>query len=429
MNNRYKLSNKMIKDALEIIPLGSQTFSKSIASYPRGISPLFIKKGYGSHVWDVDDNEYIDFVNGLASVTLGYNDSEVNASIVKQLTNGITFSLPHDLEVQIAKLIIEMVPSAEMVRFGKNGTDATSASIRLARAYTGREHVAVCGYHGWQDWYIGSTARDLGVPSGVKELTHTFLYNNIESLEKIFKKLPNKVAAVIMEPMNINWPIDNFLHKVEYLCRKYKTLFILDETITGFRYSKGGAQEIFDITPDITTFGKGMGNGMPISAVVGKKEVMKLMDDIFFSGTFGGETLSLAAAKSVLKKIRDGDVIQKIHQTGSKVLDKVGQLIELHNVTDIISISGHPAITYITIKPAYGYSNYEIKTFFLQEMFKRGILILGSHNISYAHNDDDINSLLMAYNEVFPLIRKTLVDGTLGDYLEVEPLVPLFKIR
>ncbi len=428
-NKRYHNSNNLIEDALNVIPLGSQTFSKSITSYPRGISPLFIKKGCGSHVWDVDNNKYIDFVSGLASVILGYKDSEVDSSIIKQLNNGITFSLPHSLEIQVAKMIIEMVPSAEMVRFGKNGTDATSASVRLARAYTGREHIAVCGYHGWQDWYIGSTVRSLGVPVKVKELTHTFIYNDLESLEKIFKKFPNKLAAVIMEPMNVEWPIDNFLHKVEILCKKHKALFILDETITGFRYSKGGAQEIFDITPDITTFGKGMGNGMPISAVVGKKEVMKLMDDIFFSGTFGGETLSLSAAKAVLKKIKDGDVIQKIHQTGGKVLDKVGQLIVLHDIADIISISGHPAITYITIKPAYGYSNYEIKTFFLQEMFKRGILILGSHNISYAHNDDDINSLLMAYNEVFPLIKKTLVDGTLGDFLEVEPLVPLFKIR
>ena len=184
----YKKSEQLLDRALESIPLASQTFSKSFTQYPRGASPFFIEKGKGSKVWDVDGNEYIDFVNSLAAVTLGYCDKDVDKAVQDQMKNGVTFSLPHILEMEVAEKLIEIIPCAEKVRFAKNGTDATSASIRIARAYTGKEHIAVCGYHGWQDWYIGSTTRDLGVPEAVKELTHKFEYNNIRSLEKIFQE-------------------------------------------------------------------------------------------------------------------------------------------------------------------------------------------------------------------------------------------------
>jgi len=295
------------------IPLGSQTFSKSVTQYPKGVSPLFITRGKGSRVWDVDDNEYVDFVNALAAVSLGYANPEVTDSVKKQLDDGVCYSLPHPLELQVAEMLVEMIPCAEMVRFGKNGTDATSAAIRLARAYTGRDHVLVCGYHGWQDWYIGSTSRHLGVPDAVRELTHTFVYNNIENLVEQFDSLRNKVAAVIMEPMNLAWPEEGYLEQVKKVCDDNGALFILDETITGCRFAKGGAQELFSVTPDLACFGKGLANGFPLSAVVGRQDVMEAMEEIFFSGTFGGETASLAAAKVVLTKVRDGDVVERLY--------------------------------------------------------------------------------------------------------------------
>lgn len=207
----YKKSEQLLDRALKSIPLASQTFSKSLTTYPRGVSPFFIEKGKGSKVWDVDGNEYIDFVNSLAAVTLGYCDEDVDKTVQKQMLNGVTFSLPHRLEMEVAEKLIDIIPCAEKVRFAKNGTDATSASIRIARAYTGKEHIAVCGYHGWQDWYIGSTMRDLGVPKAVKELTHKFEYNNIESLEKIFQE--QELACVIMEPMTVSYPKDGFFRK------------------------------------------------------------------------------------------------------------------------------------------------------------------------------------------------------------------------
>src|SRR3990172_7746275 len=182
MTNRYAQSEAMLTRALQSIPLGSQTFSKSITQYPRGVSPLFLTRGKGSRVWDVDGNEYIDFVNALAAISLGYNDPDVNNAVISQLEEGTIFTLPHELEIKVAEKIVEMVPCAEMARFGKNGSDATSGAIRLARAYTKRDHVAVCGYHGWQDWYIGSTARNLGVPKATRDPTHVFTYNYIDSL-------------------------------------------------------------------------------------------------------------------------------------------------------------------------------------------------------------------------------------------------------
>jgi glutamate-1-semialdehyde 2,1-aminomutase len=428
-NNRYNQSDLLLERALKTIPLGSQTFSKSITQYPRGVSPLFITHGKGSHVWDVDGNEYIDFVNGLCAVSLGYADSDVNAAVTEQLSKGVIFSLPSPLEVEVAEILIDLVPCAEMVRFGKNGTDATSASIRLSRSYTGRDHVLVCGYHGWQDWYIGSTARNSGVPDDVKNLTHSFQYNNIGSLEKWFQQYPNDVAAVIMEPMNIAWPNGDFLQKVKEITHQYGAVFIFDETITGCRFSKGGAQELFNVTPDLATFGKGLGNGFPLSAVVGKKEIMQVMEDIFFSGTFGGETASLAAAKIVLTKVKHEDIIEKLARTGQKLLDDVHKLINKHDVGEFIQISGHPSWSILSISGAGQYNGLEVKSLFLQEVFKRGILTIGSHNISYAHNDADINSLLSAYDEVFPFVKDAIENVSLLEQLEAKPLEPLFKVR
>lgn len=343
MSERYARSEAMLERALKSIPLGTQTFSKSKTQYPFGVSPYYIERGQGSHVWDIDGNEYIDFISGLDCITLGYNDPDVNAAVMEQLQKGQIFSLPHALEVQVAEKIIDMVPCAEMVRFGKNGSDATAGAIRLARAYTGRDHVAVCGYHGWQDWYIGSTARNMGVPQATQALTHTFSYNMPESLESIFAQWPDQIAAVIMEPMNVEEPAHGFFQKVQELAQKNGAVFIFDETVTGFRFAKGGAQEYFGVIPDLATFGKGLSNGYPLSAIAGKSEIMKLMEEIFFSFTFGGETLALAAAWATLNKLEQEPVIETIEKQGSKVMQGVQTLIDKYELSPSLSISGHPS--------------------------------------------------------------------------------------
>lgn len=429
MSERYAKSEAMLERALKSIPLGTQTFSKSKTQYPYGVSPYYIERGQGSHVWDIDGNEYIDFINGLDCISLGYNDPDVNAAVMEQLQQGHIFSLPHMLEVQVAEKIIDMVPCAEMVRFGKNGSDATAGAIRLARAYTGRDHVVVCGYHGWQDWYIGSTARNKGVPKATQDLTHSFNYNNISSLQDLFNQWPDQIAAVIMEPMNVEEPADGFLQEVQALTHKNKALFIFDETVTGFRFARGGAQEHFGVVPDLATFGKGLSNGFPLSAVAGKAEIMKLMEEIFFSFTFGGETLSLAAAWATLNKLEREPVIETLKQQGSKVIKGVKALLNKYELNSNMSISGHPSWSFLAFQDSGKYSQWELKTLFMQEVLARGIITLGTHNMSYCHSDADIERLLQCYDEVFPIIKDGILNSCLEKYLRCKPLEPLFKLR
>ena len=426
---RYQNSLELLDRALKSIPLGSQTFSKSITQFPKGVSPLFVESGKGSQVTDVDGNTYVDFINALASVSIGYSNDSINAAVREQLEKGVTFSLPHQLETEVAELLIELVPSAQKVRFGKNGSDATSAAIRLARAYTGKDHVLVCGYHGWQDWYIGSTTKNLGVPDDVSALTHSFTYNDISSLQACFDSLKGKVAAVIMEPMNIAYPEDGFLEKVQQTCIENEALLIFDETITGCRFARGGAQELFSITPDLSCFGKGIANGFPLSAVVGRHDVMAKMEDIFFSGTFGGETLSLAAAKQVLLMVKNQDVIERLANLGSQLKEDVQTLLGKHNLNEVIAIDGHPSWTIMSFSDAGGFTSWEIKTLYLQEIFKRGLLAIGTHNMSYAHTSEDVELLVRVYDEVFGIISAAIIAGDLSSKLEAEPLKLLFKVR
>jgi glutamate-1-semialdehyde aminotransferase len=427
--NRYRKSEELLDSALELIPLGSQTFSKSITQLPFGVSPYFVEKAKGAYFWDVDNNQYLDFSNALASVTLGYCDPDVDSAVKKQMEYGVTFSLPHTLEVDVAKMLIDAIPCAEQVRFAKNGTDATSGAVRVARAYTGKERVAVCGYHGWQDWYIGSTTKNLGVPKCVQDLTHAFSYNNIDSLKNILEEYPDEFAAIIMEPMSGEYPKDNFLEKVKELTHNSGALLIFDETVTGFRVSDGGAQELFDVTPDLATFGKGLANGYPLSALVGREKYMVVMKDIFFSGTFGGETLSLAAAKAVLEKIKREKVLEHLNKLGVYLHKELDQLLNELDVLSLVNYTGHPSWSFLIFKDKDNTTSWELKTFFMQEMFKRGIFTIGAQTLSYAHTKRDIDKLLYAYKEVFSMMRDYVGEGVLQDKLDCDPLKPLFSVR
>jgi glutamate-1-semialdehyde 2,1-aminomutase len=429
MARSYKKSEALLERALRVIPLGTQTFSKSKTQYPHGVSPYFVDRAAGSHVWDVDGNEYVDFVNSLAAVTLGYNDPDVTAAVRAQLENGVIFSLPHPIEIEVAEAIRETVPGAEGVRFGKNGSDATAGAIRVARAFTKRDRVAVCGYHGWQDWYIGSTARSLGVPEVTRALTHKFLYNDLDSLTTLFKHYPGAIAAVIMEPMNAVEPKDGFLQAVRDLTHQHGALLVFDETITGFRFARGGAQEVFGVTADLVTFGKGVANGYPLSVVAGRADVMRWMEEIFFSFTFGGETLSLAASKATLEKLKRAPVIEHLARQGRKVMGGVRDRIAKHGLEGVLSITGHPSWSFLGIADAAGCPSIELKTLFLQEMFEAGVLTLGTHNMSFSHSDQDVAHLLEAYDRAMPALKEAVTAKTTKGLLRCQPLEPLFKVR
>ena len=428
-NHPFATSEALLERALKTIPLGTQTFSKSKSQFPVGAAPLYGERARGSKLWDADGNVYLDFINGLLAISLGYSDPDVDAAVRAQLDDGVLFSLPHPVEIEVAERICNMVPCAEMVRYGKNGSDVTAGAIRLARGFTGRDHVAVCGYHGWQDWYIGSTSRDLGVPKAVRALTHGFVYNDLDSLETLFRDYAGELAAVILEPMNVAYPAPGFLEGVRAISERHGTLLIFDETITGFRFANGGAQELFGITPDLATFGKGLANGYPLSALTGRADIMRMLEDVFFSFTMGGETLALAAAKAVLDKLPRENVVDRLCAQGEKVITGVAELIERHGVGDFLSVSGHPAWSFLNIRAAREYSVWQVRTLFLQEIFARGVLSLGSHNMSFAHSDDDIAQLLNTYDAVFPILRDAIAGRSLEAQLRCETLQPVFKVR
>ena len=426
---RYQKSNEMLVRAEKSIPLGSQTFSKSKTQFPVPYAPLFLEKGKGGRVWDVDGNEYVDMICGLLPVTLGYCDPDVDDAIKSQLEKGISFSLSTELEMQVAEKLTEIIPCAEKVRFGKNGTDATSAAIRLARAHTGRDHVIACGYHGWQDWYIGATTRKLGVPEAVQNLTHKTAFNDLGAVKELVAKNKDQIAAIILEPASAVEPVEGYLEGLRALTKEEGIVLIFDEVITGFRAHIGGAQAYYGVTPDLAAFGKGMGNGMPISAVVGRADIMDLMKDVFYSGTFGGEALSLAASLAVINKMQKENVIDKLWKTGQKLADQTGALIKKHELSDCMFLSGIAPWKIMNFKDHDNAPKEAIKTRFMIEMLRFGVLIGSSHNICYAHNDAGLEVIEKAYENTLSRISADLKEGKLEERLEVDPIYPVFQVR
>jgi len=428
-NPRYLKSQEMFERACRVIPLGSQTFSKSHLSYPKGESPLFLTHGKGAHVWDVDGNEYVDLVNGLLPNVLGYDDPEVTRAACQQIERGVTLSLASELEVILAEKLVQLIPCAEMVRFGKNGSDATAGAIRVARAFTGRDRIAVCGYHGWQDWYIGSTLRSRGVPQAVRDLTHTFPYNDLLALDALLGKHSGEFAAVMMEPMNFVDPNPGYLQGVKDLAHRHGALFIFDEIITGFRYHLGGAQAMLGVTPDLATFGKSMGNGFPISAVLGRADIMREMEEIFYSFTFGGEGVSLAASIAVVEKMEREPVIETLWRTGQQLIDRTNKLISEFNLGQTVRVVGKPCWSLLQIADTEKYTSWELKTLFLQEVLSQGVLTGGAHNICFAHTSADLQQVEAAYRIAFSKLRVVIDGSPLDSHLRCPAIQPIFKVR
>ena len=427
--NGFERSRALLARAERSIPLGSQTFSKSRVNYPVEASPLFLTHGRGGRVWDVDGNGYVDLVMGLLPLLLGYCDPDVDRAIREQLDRGITFSLATELEAALAERLVEMVPCAEMVRFGKNGSDATSAAVRIARHHTGRDHLVICGYHGWHDWYIGTTSRDGGVPAAVGALSHKVGYADLDGLAAVLEAHAGEVAAVIMEPMTVTEPPPGYLQEVKALAHRHGALLVFDEIITGFRFAAGGAQALFGVTPDLAAVGKGLGNGMPISAVVGRADVMRGFEEVFFSGTMGGEALSLAAALAVCDKIQREPVIETLWRRGGALAEGARQRIAAHGLEAVIALKGAAPWMILDIADHANGSRYAIKTLFLAEMLKRGVLISASHNLCYAHSDEDLAHVLGAYDEVLPLVAAALAEPDLDRRLDYTPIQPVFTVR
>jgi glutamate-1-semialdehyde 2,1-aminomutase/spore coat polysaccharide biosynthesis protein SpsF len=423
-----KRSLEYLARAERVIPGASQTFSKSWTQFSRGVNPVFADEAQECILVDVDGNRYIDYSMGLCPVILGYNHPVVNEAVIAQLRKGISFSLPHRLEIELAEELVRLVPCAEMVRFGKNGSDATSAAVRVARAYTGRDHVVSCGYHGWQDWYIGTTTRSGGVPKSVRELTHTMPYNDLPALEGLLELHRGEIAAVIMEPVGVVPPAPGYLEGVRDLAHRHGALLIFDEIVTGFRMHLGGAQAYFGVAPDLAAFGKSMGNGMPIAAVVGRRDLMAVFNDIFFSATFGGETLSLAASLATIRYLETHNVINTLWRRGAKLKEGVERLIQEFDLQDMLEIQGYPVRTVVNCLDGRGCDPWVVKSFIQQESAPRGLLFSGSHNMSWAHTEEIIERTLQIYRDVFVLVAGAARPGEdLRSRLRGQVVQPVFR--
>jgi len=422
-------SKAWLERAAKVIPGSSQTFSKGFNQHVYGVAPVFLAKGKGCRVWDVDGNECIDYIQGLLPNILGYANDEVNAAVAAQLAQGHSFSLPHPLEVELAERLTRLIPCAQQVRFGKNGSDATSGAVRGARALTGRERIACCGYHGWQDWYIGSTTRNAGVPQAVRALTHPFVYNDLASLQKLLQEHKGEFAAVILEPVNFWPPAAGFLEGVKRLAHEQGALLIFDEICCGFHFGLGGAQKKFGVTPDLACFGKAMGNGLPIACVVGRADVMKVFEDIFFSFTFGGEVASMAAAMKVLDVLETTDALVRMDANGRLLQGGLNALAREAGLQDRIKCIGYPFWSLIKFLDADGKDSLLVRSLFTQECVKRGVLLLATHNMTAAHDPLAIEQTLRVYAEVCKTLAKWLGEAQPEEHLEGEMIQPVFKVR
>ena len=407
--------------AERVIPLGTQTLSKSPTQFVQGVLPIYLQRGQGAHVWDVDGNEYIDYPMALGPVLLGYCEPAVDEAIRRQLGSGITFTLMHPLEVEVAEQIVAMCPGLEAVRFGKTGSDAMSAAVRAARALTGRDVVLVSGYHGWHDWYIGSTTRNLGVPANVSALIDTFAFNDLEDLERAIHRHGDRVAAIIVEPAGAEAPIPEFLPGVVERARTNGALSIFDEIITGFRLAPGGARERYGVEPDLSCYGKALGNGMPISAVGGRWEHMRVFEEIFYSGTHSGETLSLAASSVVLEIVADGSVLAGINGLGLRLMEGLAGLIDKYQVADRVRVGGEPERAVVGFA---GDNPLVTKSWVQQVLGEHGILFNGSMFICARHTEADIERTLDAFDGAFDAIAS---GADLAALLKGEPVQPVFR--
>jgi glutamate-1-semialdehyde 2,1-aminomutase/spore coat polysaccharide biosynthesis protein SpsF len=418
------ISDEWYARALKVQKPVTQTLAKGPGQFTKGVAPKYLVKGKGSHVWDVDGNEYIDYNAAIGPLSLGYAYPVVDDAIKAQLEDGITFSLMHPLEVELAELVQKVIPNAGAVKIAKTGADVCSAAVRVARAFTGRDKVFCCGYHGWHDWYIGITSRNAGIPGVIQDMTYTFEYNDIASIKAA---LDETVAALILEPFIFQEPAPGFLQELAGVCRENGTLLIFDEMWTGFRVAIGGAQEYFNVKPDLAVYSKACANGMPIALLTGRADVMELFNsEVFSYTTFGGEALSLAACIATIHELIDKNVPQYLDEKGALLKDGYNQLAIELGMDKYTTCIGFHCRTMVTFTPEAG-NGLEVKTLMQQEMIKRGILWAGFHNMCFSHTDEDIDYTLSAYRDVLPIMKEAIESGDVKSYLRGEVLEAVFR--
>ena len=423
---RFANSMAWLARARRVVPGAAQTLSKGPSMFVEGAYPVFLQRGRGCRVWDVDDNEYIDYLLGLASITLGYAYSPVVEAVTRQLERGSIYSLPHPLEVEVSERLRDVIPCAEMARFLKTGSEADAAAVRVARAATGRDVVLFAGYHGWADWYAVTTPRSKGIPKDFSRLIAPFDYNDLGSLERALDEHHGQVAAVIMEPVLLDAPAKGFLEGVKAAAHRCGALLIFDEIISGFRWAVGGAQEYFGVVPDLATFGKGMANGLPLAAVVGRADLMREFEEIFVSSTFGGDTLALAACLATMDEYAKRPVIDHLWRMGRRFQD--GFTAAAGRLGVPARCIGYPVHPKIVIDHPSPEQQRLLMSLFLQESGARGVIFhFAGFNISYSHAEADVDETLEACDGALRVVGQALADGRIAERLRGKPYQEAFR--
>ena len=417
-------SKALWERAERVIPCGTQTLSKAPSQFVRGVYPKYLVSGRGCRVTDADGHEYIDYPMALGAVLLGHGHPVVAEAVARQARAGTLFTLMHPLEVEVAERLVDLVPCAEMVRFVKNGSDATAAAVRLARAYTGRDRVAYAGYHGWHDWFAGTTPLPAGVPAACAALVRPFEYNRLESLAALFGEHPGEYAAVILE-QGIAEPRDGFLAGVRNLAHREGAVFIWDEIVTGLRYAPGGAQAVYGVTPDLACFGKALGNGLPIAAVVGCRPLMAEFERVFVSMTYGGDALALAAARAVLDEIVRRPVVAHVWEVGRRWLDGARAAVEAAGLG--LRLDGLPPRSVFVFADEGDAPATAVRSLFLQECVKRGVLFGVPILPSWAHGPEDIDRTLEVVAEALGVVAAAARAGAVTARLEGAPAGAVFR--
>jgi glutamate-1-semialdehyde 2,1-aminomutase len=435
--DNYKSSRLFSQKIHDLIPGGAHTYSKGDDQFPIN-APGAITHGKGAHVWDVDGNEFIDCSMGLTSVSIGHGYEPVAQAVADAAFQGTNFQRPALIELEAAKLFLETVQSGDMVKFAKNGSTVVTAAVKLARAFTGRNRVAICREHNFfsfDDWFIVTTPCDRGIPEKTREITAFFSYNNFESVEKLLLEHDHDIACLILEPVKFDPPENDFLQKVAELCKERGVLLILDEMVSGFKWSLKGAHNFFGVKADISTWGKGIANGFSACALTGRAEIMELggirnegEDKLFLiSTTHGAETTGLAAMNATIKSFVDHNMIQSNWERGSSLKLKLEQIIAKHELQDALKWTGYPCLLLLICRNAEGNTDDAYRTLMMQEMIARGVLFQGLFYTTWSHQQAELDHFVMAFDESCSVYRQAINQGNSSHFLIGRPAKAVFR--
>ncbi len=429
------LSAELNRRLHTLIPGGAHTYAKGEDQYPEGLAPV-ISHGRGGHVWDVDGNRYIEYGAGMRSVSMGHAHPAVLAAVRRELDRGANFVRPSIIEAEAAELFLATVPTAEMVKFAKNGSDVTTAAVRLARAATGRPLVAFCGdqpFFSTDDWFISTTPMDAGIPAPITELSVRFPYGDLAAAEQLLQAHDGHVACLVLEPATLTEPPDGYLAGLRALADRYGCVLVFDEMITGFRWSESGAQGVYGVTPDLSTFGKALGNGFAVSALAGRKELMELGGlrsarerTFLLSTTHGAETHALAAAMAVVRTYRAEGVTARLHALGERLATGVSEVATAMGVADHVMVRGRPSNLVFATLDGQGKPSQEYRTLFLRQLVLGGVLG-PSFVVSSALTEDDIDRTVDVVGRACAVYRKALDVADPSPWMAGRSVAPVFR--